>query len=86
VISFRQIEANRRNALRSTGPITEAGVDVGDFLTCATATTGAASVPKLLGLVRRLGCPQNCLSYQLNAVGSNLRNRKPSQLRREIAY
>ena len=23
--SFRQIEANRRNALRSTGPITEAG-------------------------------------------------------------
>jgi len=25
VTSFRQIEANRRNALRSTGPITEAG-------------------------------------------------------------
>jgi hypothetical protein len=27
VTSFRQIEANRRNALRSTGPITEAGKD-----------------------------------------------------------
>jgi hypothetical protein len=25
VTSFRQIEANRRNALRSTGPITENG-------------------------------------------------------------
>jgi hypothetical protein len=27
VTSFRQIEANRRNALRSTGPVTEAGKD-----------------------------------------------------------